>query len=310
MAYHYACYVNQLAAAARQTYDIPLYVNAAMNSRGRQPGEYPSAGPLAHLKDIWHCGAPLIDILAPDIYDTGFKDWAAQYALPDNPLFIPESRCCVNSGVRALYVVGEHDAMGFSPFAIDQAPAEETCHVAQAYGLLRQLSPLLDGPAGKQAQWGVLFDQEDRERLITDSGLTLTCRHFFTLPWDPRATDGTPWPEGGAVILRLAKDEYLIAGNGVVVTFQTTTEKQQSEAKTLGEDGFADSGADNSGNQPPASRFKGKRTGIVHVDEVEVDEKGSLHYLRRHNGDQDHQGRHARISVGDYKILHVKLYEY
>jgi hypothetical protein len=310
MAYHYACYVNQLAAAARQTYDIPLYVNAAMNSRGRQPGEYPSAGPLAHLKDIWHCGAPLIDILAPDIYDTGFKGWAAQYALPDNPLFIPESRCCVNSGVRALYAIGEHDAMGFSPFAIDQAPAEETQHVTQAYSLLRQLSPLVDRLTGKQAQWGVLFDQEDRERIITDGDLTLTCRHYFTLPWDPRATDGTPWPEGGAVILRLAKDEYLIAGNGVVVTFQTTTEKQQSEAKTLGEDGFADSGAGNSGNQPPASHFKGKRTGIVHVDEVEVDEKGSLHYLRRHNGDQDHQGRHARISVGDYKILHVKLYEY
>ena len=36
----------------------------------------------------------------------------------------------------------------------------------------------------------------------------------------------------------------------------------------------------------------------------------SFPYLRRHNGDQTHQGRHARIGVGEWKILHIKLYEY
>lgn len=70
MALSYARYVEQLAKATRQIHDMPLYVNAAMNSRGRRPGEYPSAGPLAHLIDFWHQGAPSIDLLAPDIYDT------------------------------------------------------------------------------------------------------------------------------------------------------------------------------------------------------------------------------------------------
>ena len=37
---------------------------------------------------------------------------------------------------------------------------------------------------------------------------------------------------------------------------------------------------------------------------------GKLLFIRRDNGDQDHQGRHARISCGDNKILHIKLYEY
>jgi Beta-galactosidase len=159
MAKHYACYVEHLAKAARRIHDMPLYVNAAMNSRGRKPGEYPSAGPLAHLADIWKAGAPSIDILAPDIYDTGFKSWTSQYAMPLRPqdggkvknrLFIPESRCCENSGVRALYAFGEHQALGFSPFAIDQASPKETESVTQAYNLLRQvfsltshLSPLL-----------------------------------------------------------------------------------------------------------------------------------------------------------------------
>ena len=73
MALSYARYVEHLAKAAREIHDMPLYVNAAMNSRGRRPGEYPSAGPLANLIDFWLEGAPSIDLLAPDIYDTGFK---------------------------------------------------------------------------------------------------------------------------------------------------------------------------------------------------------------------------------------------
>jgi hypothetical protein len=308
MAYYYALYVERLAQTARRVCNMPLYVNAAMNSRGRQPGEYPSAGPLAHLKDVWHCGAPSIDILAPDIYDTGFKGWAAQYALPDNPLFIPESRCCVNSGVRALYAVGEHGALGFSPFAIDQAPDSETQPITASYGLLRQLMPLIVRHQGQGTMRGVLFDEQDRETVISDGDLTLTCRHNFTLPWDPRATDGSTWPEGGALILRLAEDDYIIAGSGVVVVFQTTSEKRQTEQKALGEDGFAEAGQDHAAQT--AIRFTGQRIGIGYVDEVTVDGKGNLQYLRRENGDQDHQGRHARISVGDYKILHVKLYRY
>ena len=90
MAWHYARYVERMAQSARSIYNIPLYVNAAMNSRNREPGEYPSAGPLAHLIDIWHCGAPGIDLLAPDLYDNGFTDWVAKYKLHNNPLFIPE----------------------------------------------------------------------------------------------------------------------------------------------------------------------------------------------------------------------------
>jgi len=307
MAWHYACYVEHLAKAARRICpEMPLYVNAAMNSRGRKPGEYPSAGPLAHLSRIWKLGAPTIDLLAPDIYDTGFKSWAAQYAMPDNRLFIPESRCCENSGVRALYAFGEHQAIGFSPFAIDQAPPRETASVTQAYGLLRQLEGI---PAAKRlASWGLLFDQEDKERVIEDGETVLTCRHYFTLPWDPRATDGSVWAEGGAILLKLAKHEYLLAGSGVVVDFKTKSEKLQEQQQKLGEDGFVEKGG--SSETAKKSAFSGHRLGIGFVDEVQVPDKGTFKYLRRHNGDQDHQGRHARIGVGEWKILHIKLYEY
>lgn len=304
MAYYYAKYVGRLCETARRYTQMPLYVNAAMNSRGRKPGQYPSAGPLAHLIDLWHCGAPQLLCLAPDIYDTGFKSWAAQYALPNNRLFIPESRCCENSGARALYAFGEHRALGFSPFAIDQASPSETENITKAYALLRQISSY------SLKSWGLLFDQQDKERIITDDNTVITCRHYYTLPWDPRATDGSVWPEGGAVLIKLGNNDYLLAGTGIVVVFASTYEKAHEQQQVLGEDGFVAVGTQSDIKHQPSTSFNGSRKGIVSVDEVNIDKNGKMQYLRRLNGDQDHQGRHVRIACGDWKILHVRLYDY
>ena len=76
---------------------------------------------------------------------------------------------------------------------------------------------------------GLLFDQENKERIIYQDDLKITCRHFFTLPWDARATDGSVWPEGGGVLLRLAPNEYIVAGSGIVINGQMV----------YGHDGFA-----------------------------------------------------------------------
>ena len=308
MAWHYARYVERMAQTARSIYNVPLYVNAAMNSRGRKPGEYPSAGPLAHLIDVWRCGAPNIDILAPDLYDDGFTNWVAQYKLHNNPLFIPEIRLTDNNGVRAFYIFGEHDAIGISPFSIEDGSDSSDSPLVQSYARLKELMPLLTEYQGKGMIKGVLFNQKDKERIITDDDLSITCRHYFTLPWDPRATDGSAWPEGGGLILKLSKNEYIVAGSGIVLGFTKASEKASSEIrKQLGEDGFALS---NEQIKTKKERFQGMRCGIGHVDEVEVDKEGKFRYIRRLNGDQDHQGRHVRISVGEFKILHVRLYEY
>ena len=329
MAYYYAKYVGRLCETARRHTQMPLYVNAAMNSRGRQPGQYPSAGPLAHLIDLWHCGAPQLLCLAPDIYDTGFKGWAAQYALTNNRLFIPESRCCENSGARALYAFGEHNAIGFSPFAIDQASPRETESVTKAYALLCQVysltsltsfTPSSPLPPHLPTSIGLLFDQDDKERIITTTdGTVITCRHYYTLPWDPRATDGSTWPEGGAILLKLADNDYLLAGTGVVAAFASDYEKAHEQQQVLGEDGFVAASTqtshpattpDGSPSGIPSLPFNGSRKGIASVDEVTVDRQGQMHFLRRLNGDQDHQGRHVRIACGEWKILHVRLYDY
>lgn len=306
MAYHYARYVERLAQTAKSIYPLPLYVNAAMNSRGRQPGEYPSAGPLAHLKDIWHQAAPSISILAPDLYDKGFKSWVSRYALPDNPLFIPEVRYGDYSGARAMYVFGQYDCLGYSPFSIDNPPSTASCNLTSAYGLLHQLMPRLLAAQGAKtpAKWGVLLDKTSKDTVIADGNIVMRCSHSYTLPW---AAPADEWPEMGALILKLGKNDYLIAGSGVITVFKHQSELSSEEKRQLGEDGFALAG-NGQGKATQAQRWNGKRIGLGTVDEVTIDEKGQLQYLRRLNGDQTHQGRH--VDLGEWRILHVKLYEY
>lgn len=307
MAWQYAAYVEKMIQKGREVYNLPMYVNAAMNSRNRKPGEYPSAGPLAHLIDIWKCAAPSIDLLAPDLYDNGFVDWVAQYKLHNNPLFIPEIKLEPNDGVRAFYVFGQHDAIGFSPFSIEDAPDDGNYKLTKAFTKLDELMPLITKYQGKEQMKGILFDQANKEKDIEWDGITLSCKHFFTLPWDARATDGSVWPEGGGIIIKLNKLEYIVAGSGIVIEFKYPDELKGFIQKKLGEDGFIAAG----GNTTDKEKwYSEKRIGIGSVDEVSIDETGNMKYLRRLNGDQDHQGRHVRIGVDDFSILHVKLYEY
>ncbi len=305
MAWYYAQYVEQLAKSAREKLpSTPLYVNAAMDSRGRRPGQYPSAGPIARLAKIWKAGAPSLDFISPDLYDPPFTPWLAQYDFPENPLFVPEIRRSSDSGTHAFYAIGEHNAIGFSPFSIENASEKEAGRLKEAYSLLKKLVPYLNNK--KYQSYGLLFEAENAtdSRIVEDDGIKTIASHFFTLPWDSRATDGSPWPAGGGVIIELAKDEYLIAGSGIVVKWESADES--SSEKKLGEDGFM-----LSGDNTQESSWKGKeRIGILSCDEVDINPDGSFKVIRRLNGDETHQGRHTRIGVDDYKALHVRLYRY
>ncbi|MBQ0044149.1 MAG: DUF5597 domain-containing protein, partial [Bacteroidales bacterium] len=241
----YATYVEQIAKAGRAIYDLPMYVNVALNSRGRKPGQYPSGGPLAHLIDLWHCGAPSIDVLGVDIYDSGVKSWLSKYHLPDNPLFVPEIRLEDKDAMYALYAFGHHGAMGFCPFSIEDYPlhadrkdsgmsgmdlsqddqlnafsaATPTLSpLVASYRLLRQAEPLILERQGTGDMDAVLLDNEQREaEIITPDGVRLTIRHSYSLGWEPGARDAE-WPEAACIILHIGKEAYLVIGSGVVIT--------------------------------------------------------------------------------------------
>ncbi len=303
MAWHYASYVERLARCAKSGSARPLYVNAAMDSRGRRAGQYPSAGPLAKLLDVWMVAAPSLDFYSPDIYDDGFKDWVAGYVRPGNILFVPEIKRSGGNAAQAFYVIGEHDAIGLSPFSIENC--DDSTSNAMGYRLLAEMTPLLVEAQGTGHMHGLFFDNDSTTRVMVQDGMKITVSHYFTLPWDPRGGDGSRWPETGGVLIRVAPMEYIIAGSGLVVKFEDLN--AQSDSKLRGEDGFVsqETGPD------VDKRWRGDRViGIGSVCEIEFKPDGSYRPVRYFNGDETHQGRHVRIGVDDFKALHVRLYEY
>jgi len=276
MAWHYGLFVQEIAQAGKEAYPLPMYLNAALNSRGRKPGQYPSAGPLAHLLDVWRTAAPAIDFIAPDIYDPGYTMWCNQYHVDGNPLFIPEIRLQEADAARAFYAFGEHDAMGFSPFSIEDISNPDDYPLTHSYKILRQLLPILENIQGKGKTNGILLTDSIREQIVHRGNYDFTFKHYYSLPWEKHSD--SIWPEAGAILIELSEKEYLVAGSDIVVTFNNT-------------------------------KNDGSITGILSIDEVELKD-GKIIPLRRMNGDQDHQGRHLRIPAEKWSILHLKLYDY
>jgi beta-galactosidase GanA len=183
MAWHFARFTQHVTSAGKAEYPLPMFVNAALIRPGYQPGQYPSAGPLPHLIDVWRAGAPAIDFIAPDIYFPTFVEWTRRYVRGGNPLFIPEALRGPDAAVNALYAFAEHDALGFSPFAIESIG--EPAAGLLAAGFERSAPPsLADGAAAG-------------------------------------SSTATAMPAGGLVIATGA-DEFLFAGIGVTVTFAAT----------------------------------------------------------------------------------------
>jgi len=276
MAWYFGVYTNEVARTGKAVYNIPMYVNAALNRPGKKPGEYPSAGPLPHVLDIWKAAAPDIDMLSPDFYNPDFKYWSDLYTRPDNALFIPELRFQDGIDAKAFYAIGHYKALGFSPFSIESTdkPGEE--RIGKAYAIIGQLAGEISKAKKRKSLDGVMLSKDSSTVQIEMGDYILTVSHEFTLGWSAGAKDKN-WPLAGGIIIGLSKDEFYVGGTGLVITFKT--------------------------------KANGMRAGILNIDEGRF-VNGKWQPGRRMNGDQDHQGRHLRIPQEEYGIQKVKLYSY
>ena len=282
-AWHYARYVESLVEAGKAVYAIPMYVNAALNRPAKAPGEYPSGGPLPHLLDVWKVGAPALDLLAPDIYFTNFTELASRYKRQDNPLFIPEANHADSSEVpaNAFYAFGKLDAIGFGPFSIESVDTLQPNPLARAYRILQQLSPAILAAQGRGKMSAfrprVLEDGTVIDTPVTESiggyGFTVS----FVDTQMPKASQGTA--SHGGIIIQLGPEEYLIAGQGIIVKFAPVGEGAPS-------------------------------VGIESAWEGNFNAAGTWVAGRLLNGDQTHQGRHVRLAPGEFQIQRVGLYRY
>ena len=218
MAWFFARYVDAVAATGRAVYALPLFANVALNRPGKRPGEYPSGGPLPHLLDVWRAGAPTLDFLSPDIYFPNFVEIVGRYARPDNPLFIPEANRArlPEAGANAFFAIGEHDALGFSPFAIDALEQPEKSRLAFAYGVLSELAPTLLAARGLGRTRG-FRPPVSHEGALNEAAQSITLGDFtfnvsFIDRWTPRSEQQVE--SHGGLLVQLGPEEYLAAGSG------------------------------------------------------------------------------------------------
>jgi len=227
MAWNYARYVGRVAEAGKAEYPIPMYVNAWLYGFGRpnQPGRTPSGGPLPHVMDVWRAGAPRIDMLSPDLYND-FVPFSALYARNGNPLFNPEGQAGAEGAARALFAFGGHDAIGYSPFAVDRSAGSDP-NLAGAYTLLSQLAPLILEHQGNGTMSAVLLRPNDPPQKIKVGNHNLEVSYQGPRGAPPaqagQQAAASSAPSAAAIFIATGPDEYIVAGSGVSVKFSPAT---------------------------------------------------------------------------------------
>lgn len=287
MAWFYARFINAVAAAGKQQYLLPMYLNAQLPAPHERAGDYPSGGPYPRCQVIYRAAAPDIDFYAPDIYWPDFARWVARYRRRGNPVFVPESRLDL-APYDALYAVGQRGAIGFSAFGVDDFAAASPGgrdssgirsagpRLAEVYGALSELgNRFLDAQARGETRSLLLHLTSPRPVETLALG-----GYLF------RATLVRSWParkpltaDGAMLVMQTDPDEFYVLGTGLAVSFLRDPDAG---------DGIA---------------------GIGGIDQLAWRD-GGWRVEEHLNGDQSDQGRQLLMDPHAVHLYRVRLYTY
>jgi uncharacterized protein DUF5597/glycosyl hydrolase family 42 (putative beta-galactosidase) len=232
--YHQAKYVNEIVAAGKKEFAIPVYINVWLSyppgelpeRRMSIPGiQYPSGGAVQEWVGLWRALAPAIDAIAPDIYgnDPDFvRSVLEAYHRPDNPLMVPEI-AKPDAFAKYFFEALGYGAVGVAPFGIDP----------------RGWNILGDGPAKAHARNFALIGPMDREiaklnfegklkTSVEQPGQTQQELDFgdwqATIAYGYPQNDGRRPPgnndaHGAALVAQLGPDEFLVTAIDASVSF-------------------------------------------------------------------------------------------
>ena len=241
-------YVEKVAEAGKAVYPLPMYVNAALRDpiKYQAPNTYAAGGPTWNVLDIWKIGAPSIFTAAPDIYGHTYADITGQigrYTRPDNPLMIVEIGSAQPFARYFFTVLGKH-GLGFAPFGMDftdygnyplagkAADAARIEPFAQDYRILGPMAHEWAKLSFENNVWGV-SEPDDRKPQTIDFGRWSARISYGQWQFGPevdisKSKDLPEWsskPSGGALIVELGPDEYLVIAQRARVAFSLTDPK-------------------------------------------------------------------------------------
>jgi hypothetical protein len=274
MAYHYAIYVEHVAAAGTKEYRLPLYTNVWQNyvsedadndfpivaGGGGDPGDYPSGGGVSNVIDIWHKFAPSLSFIAPDIYLNDYSSSCGKYRHNGQALFIPEQRRDEYGARRIWKAFGSYQAIGTSPFGVDTLEPD-AAPFTRHYKLLGSVSQIvLEAQRKPNGCIGFFFDELAMDgkdpsppTVATFGDYQVTIERSFVF--------GKSGP-GAGMLIHQGESKFLIIGWGFQAIFKSRS---------------------------PTSTF----TGILSFTEKSVldSEKGTLKTERKLNGDETRSGK-------------------
>jgi len=215
MAWHYARFIQAVAAKGKAAYDIPMYVNTWLGGEDARPGSFPGGCPEPWVVDVWRAAGTALDLYAPDLYASEFVEWSRRYHRAGNPLFMPETRGGNTGAANVFYALGEEAGIGFSPFAIEDA-TDPKSDFAESYGELAGIAPLLAEHQAAGDVHGFVLSKQHSAVEFTMNGYALHVQ------LDDLFGDVTD--RGYGLIMGDGKDQFLGVGRGFKVAISPANE--------------------------------------------------------------------------------------
>ena len=278
MAWRYASYIDAVAAAGKEQYALPMYLNVQLPAPQERAGEYPSGGSHPYFQQVYQAVASHIDFYSPDIYWPEFAYWVQRYQALGNPVFVPEAR--LEAGpYNALYLYGEARGFGFSPFDIDSLPAPgndgaSSPLLMQVYGGLRDLGDMLPAAQADGRTRGLVLHAASPRPAQTVALGGYLFEGTLSRSWPAKTLETQ---DGAMLVLQSSPDEFYVVGTGLTVNIRRDPDVDARVA------------------------------GIDSIEEVSR-HGDTWRTLRRLNGDQSNQGRQLMMDPHNAHVYRVRVH--
>jgi beta-galactosidase GanA len=243
-AWYIARYIDEIAAAGQAELNLPMYVNVVTSDPADPKageGGGASGGADWPVLDVWKAAAPHIAIAAPDLYDREYRQVNGKLdkmSRPDNPLFVPENGNDLPFA-RFFWLALGKGAIGWAPFGTDTTyfnyplggknTPEDLEAFASKFALMAPIARDWAKLAFEHPTIGFAKGDDASDQLQILGRWKITAQYglwafgdptwtFMKFPPNPKKD----LPVGGAALIQLGPDEFLLAGSDVRINFALT----------------------------------------------------------------------------------------
>jgi hypothetical protein len=249
-AWSIASYIDEIAAAGKAVYDIPMYTNAwkmeirRVESRWATAGEtYPSGGAVSKVLDIYKWVTPHLDMIAPDIKSfnpRSYEAMCAVYARPDNPFFLPETPSAISTfrAIADYNLIGDFFFGAEDILAPDGTIRPESQPEVDTIRMIKAAIPLILKYQGTGRLYAI-GEEEDIEAQLLDMEGYMGSVVFIentTLPNTPKdwrhKSSGNPQfktsvNRARGMVIQASKNEFYLVGDGYRLFFRPKLPPEQ-----------------------------------------------------------------------------------